>query len=434
MREIFRSIILFTVVGVSPTSEHIVKEILEHQISLWCDSRPFAFLYTRGRYVDCMERNRTERKELHEQTLRGVTLKVGILETDHDRDFDCGVTREDGKVTPNEDYTNHILKLLQEVLHFEIVYIPFSSWLRNTNSNGAALMRLLQSNATDLTACHWSISDMVLQSADHLRSTLRTTEAFIFVPNNLPLAQDVFLRTFSFKLWIFFFFTICILIISFKFSTYMHSKVRPDHEPWQWDEAILWAVATVAQQSCRHPRGSSCRTMFLIGYTISYLLYTGFAAGITSLLALSGHRNRLSFDDVTSLRLKLLFHRDEYYFDFLENGFKATSTKSNYLIRSEFDDLSGIFQKISQGRSVGYGGLLKFYETGLLDMGEKRFLKTHEHTKLQKTNPWQSADLGNVFSAIIFLIVGWILSVFVLILEIIFWKRGQRNSKKKILL
>lgn len=68
----------------------------------------------------------------------------------------------------------------------------------------------------------------------------------------------------------------------------------------------------------RHPRGSSCRTMFLIGYTISYLLYTGFAAGITSLLALSGHRNRLSFDDVTSLRLKLLFHRDEYYFDFLE--------------------------------------------------------------------------------------------------------------------
>lgn len=67
-------------------------------------------------------------------------------------------------------------------------------------------------------------------------------------------------------------------------------------------------------------------------------------------------------------------------------------------------------------------------------MGEKRFLKTHEHTKLQKTNPWQSADLGNVFSAIIFLIVGWILSVFVLILEIIFWKRGQRNSKKKILL
>lgn len=41
------------------------------------------------------------------------------MQTDHDRDFDCGVTREDGKVTPNEDYTNHILKLLQEVLHFE---------------------------------------------------------------------------------------------------------------------------------------------------------------------------------------------------------------------------------------------------------------------------------------------------------------------------
>lgn len=167
-------------------------------------------------------------------------------------------------------------------------------------------------------------------------------ESFVFVPSNLPLAKDVFLGTFSLKLWIFFFLAIFILTVSFKFSTCMHSKVRPDHEPWSWDEVVLWAVATVSQQSqfpvaakslfrfiffrltswflgySRHPRGSSCRTMFLIGYTISYLLYTGFAAGITSLLALNGHRNKLSFADIDSKKLTLLFHRDEYYLDFLE--------------------------------------------------------------------------------------------------------------------
>ena len=150
------------------------------------------------------------------------------------------------------------------------------------------------------------------------------------------------MRTFSRQLWIFFLLAIFALVVAFKFSTFMHSRyVRPDREPWSWSEVILWAVATVTQQSkrvsttgirrrvstlqcvffvgfSRHPRGSSCRTMFFIGYVISYLLYTGFAAGITSLLAFDDDVKRLSLDDIIRLKLKLVLHRDEYhYYDLL---------------------------------------------------------------------------------------------------------------------
>lgn len=50
----------------------------------------------------------------------------------------------------------------------------------------------------------------------------------------------------------------------------------------------------------------SCRTTFIIGYLITYLLYTGFAAGVTSLLAVQGRGLHLSLDDVVKMKLTLV--------------------------------------------------------------------------------------------------------------------------------
>lgn len=61
--------------------------------------------------------------------------------------------------------------------------------------------------------------------------------------------------------------------------------------------------------------------MFLVGYTISYLLYTGYAAGITSFLASQGWHNSMTFDEVDRMKSKLEFHGEEYFFDFIEVPF-----------------------------------------------------------------------------------------------------------------
>lgn len=84
----------------------------------------------------------------------------------------------------------------------------------------------------------------------------------------------------------------------------------------------MWSVAfrTLFTGYSRHPKGSSCRTMFLIGYIITYLLYTGFAAGVTSLLAVQGQGTHLNFADVVVMRLKLILPAKGTHFMFLKVG------------------------------------------------------------------------------------------------------------------
>ncbi|EEB18853.1 hypothetical protein Phum_PHUM537150 [Pediculus humanus corporis] len=279
-------------------------------------------------------------------------------------------------------------------------YVPSSSsivWTNETQYGRDGIIKMAENNMTDITACHWAVSNILTESVDYLMPTLSTSQSFIFDSNNLPLGKDILLRTFSRQLWIFFLLAIFALVVAFKFSTFMHSRyVRPDHEPWSWSEVILWAVATVTQQSfSRHPRGSSCRTMFFIGYVISYLLYTGFAAGITSLLAFDDHVKRLSLDDIIRLKLKLVLHRDEYhYYDLL------TSDLSTLPILS----------------------LLKFFETGLIDAGIKRHVNFPTDS-MDKQNLWLSTQLNNVFSAFACLVGGWTLSIIIFTFELFFSKR-----------
>lgn len=55
--------------------------------------------------------------------------------------------------------------------------------------------------------------------------------------------------------------------------------------------------------TARHPQGCSCRTMFIIGYLVTYLMYTGLSAGITSLLAIAQKRHQLKLCDVEQMKL-----------------------------------------------------------------------------------------------------------------------------------
>ena len=43
--------------------------------------------------------------------------------------------------------------------------------------------------------------------------------------------------------------------------------------------------------------------MFIIGYLVTYLMYTGLSAGITSLLAVAQKRHQLKLCDVAQMKL-----------------------------------------------------------------------------------------------------------------------------------
>jgi hypothetical protein len=71
------------------------------------------------------------------------------------------------------------------------------------------------------------------------------------------------------------------------------------------DDAILQSV-TVNGNVClegfsKVPHGVSCKTVFITGYMASYLLYTWFAAGVTSLLAVQGQDTHLQLSDVAQM-------------------------------------------------------------------------------------------------------------------------------------
>lgn len=52
--------------------------------------------------------------------------------------------------------------------------------------------------------------------------------------------------------------------------------------------------------SAKEPQGNSCRSMFVIGYFIAYLIFTAFAAGITSLLAVTSDRPETQWEEALS--------------------------------------------------------------------------------------------------------------------------------------
>ncbi|PSN33730.1 hypothetical protein C0J52_22470 [Blattella germanica] len=126
----------------------------------------------------------------------------------------------------------------------------------------------------------------------------------IYRAEGLPLTQDVFVLTFTGSLWLVCLaIAIILLMACFRFASLQTSKYLEGRPmPWTWIEITLWAVAATCQQGfSKEPEGLSCKVVFLIGYLASYLLYTWFAAGVTSLLAVQGKDTHLQLEDVARM-------------------------------------------------------------------------------------------------------------------------------------
>lgn len=68
------------------------------------------------------------------------------------------------------------------------------------------------------------------------------------------------------------------------------------------------------------PIGFSSRVIFFLGYLTSYLLYTGFAAGITSLVAVQNQQMVLTIQDIERMKLNVVSFGDirlPYEYDYL---------------------------------------------------------------------------------------------------------------------
>lgn len=69
---------------------------------------------------------------------------------------------------------------------------------------------------------------------------------------------------------------------------------------------LIYVIHCFAVGSAKHPQGCSCRTMSLIGYCTTYLIYTGYAAGITSLLAIQTNAPQLDWEKASRLNMPLI--------------------------------------------------------------------------------------------------------------------------------
>uniref|UniRef100_A0A1B6DAB3 Ionotropic glutamate receptor C-terminal domain-containing protein n=4 Tax=Clastoptera arizonana TaxID=38151 RepID=A0A1B6DAB3_9HEMI len=120
------------------------------------------------------------------------------------------------------------------------------------------------------------------------------------------MEKDIFIRNTTDMVWLYMCCVLGVLAVCFRISTNQHHRIKPSHSDWPWIEVIQWVLAAICQQGAfKEPLGCSCRTMFLIGYFVTYLLYTGFAAGVTSLLAIRKDAVMLSLNDVIEQKFQL---------------------------------------------------------------------------------------------------------------------------------
>lgn len=110
----------------------------------------------------------------------------------------------------------------------------------------------------------------------------------------------------------------------------------------------------------RHPQGCSCRTMFLIGYMITYMNYTGFAAGITSLLAVNSDAVSLPWQRILHAHLPLVAlcdsHADKYlkvYLGLVSNTRFITSTSRQNIVGAQLvynivQGTTNVYQSLNQ--------------------------------------------------------------------------------------
>ncbi|KAK9871510.1 hypothetical protein WA026_012881 [Henosepilachna vigintioctopunctata] len=109
--------------------------------------------------------------------------------------------------------------------------------------------------------------------------------SLLYKTEKLHFNKDIFILTFAGTLWLVFLVLLVFLALCLRIASVQYSKIYSDHEPWSWVEITLWAIAAACQQGLGNaPNGFASRVIFFLGYLMAYLLYTGFAAAITSVL------------------------------------------------------------------------------------------------------------------------------------------------------
>ncbi|PNF26908.1 hypothetical protein B7P43_G15113 [Cryptotermes secundus] len=238
--------------------------------------------------------------------MAGVTLKVGVLVGKPDYGFDCRTEQDkQGHLMAVHGYSAHILRTLMDLLHFKVEFIGSGAWgFQDDEGVWVGLLGMLAEGAVDLMVCHPTLTADRTAVALFLHPTLHTRRMLAYRAAGLPLTQDVFVLTFTGSLWL-----VCLvmalvlLAASFRLASLQTAKfLSGQPKPWTWVEITLWAVAATCQQGfSKVPQGVSCKMVFIIGYMASYLLYTWFAAGVTSLLAVQGQDTNLQLSDVAQM-------------------------------------------------------------------------------------------------------------------------------------
>ncbi|KAB0790803.1 hypothetical protein PPYR_15313 [Photinus pyralis] len=235
-----------------------------------------------------------------------------------------------------------------------------------------------------------------------------------------------------------------------------YSRLDLKYEPWSWVDITLWGNAAACQQGLSHtPRGFASRAIFFLGYLISYLLYTGFAAGITSLLLQQGMGKRITANDIQKMDIRIVtlkgldYYRAESKSDILEVGsvgdiFSHINRQNIVGIIPQLLVEQYYAQRLNNNLSQTYAStklsevrfarsflmrkgavyrtinriLLKLKQTGLL----AKILKENLLTSPIATNlsRYSSAGIEHVGSAIMILVVGSMISMIFLVFELIF--------------
>ncbi|KAK5642900.1 hypothetical protein RI129_009067 [Pyrocoelia pectoralis] len=353
-------------------------------------------------------------------------LTVGIF---NGYDFDCKISN--GMYS---GYTFEVMKLLQEY-NISIHY-------RKINLKTSNVTELLLSKQIDILGCHPDNDFASYLGIVPLIRTLQSNYVLIYDPNKLSFTKDIFILTFAGTLWICFLIVLILLAICLNLSTKQYSYLDLKYEPWSWVDITLWGNAAACQQGLSHtPKGFASRSIFFLGYLISYLLYTGFAAGITSLLLQQGMSKHITAKDIQKMDIKIdgviivsnvgdvFVHInrqnvvgivpkllvEQYYakhLNYHSTQIYATSKLTNILFSRSF-----LMRKDADYKAIN-NILLKLKQSGVLEkILRESLLVSPINTDVSK---YSSAGIEHVGSAIMILVVGTLASTIFLVFELIF--------------
>nr|CAD7397722.1 unnamed protein product [Timema poppensis] len=301
-----------------------------------------------------------------------------------------------------------------------------------------------------------SLSSGILQKD---LSNVLSSRVLVYRASGLPLTQDVFVLTFAGSLWL------CLLVMLAVLASCIHTvsqwrlKLPGNREEnWSWVEVTLWGVAAACQQGySKQPTGVSCRLLFITGYLTSYLLYTGFAAGVTSLLAVQGQDTHLQLQDAVRMRLNFAAYWDGLQSSYLQNlqendpaahqlYYKDLRRRGNQL-----RDLDGLYSHVQREHSMAMATKHPVQQymltrvttdeacqiTLLLKVREHGLMSQVLHRNMPVMPPcgsgpaYSSAGLGHIMSAILILGSGVAMSAFLMLAEFAwnYHKKGRRRIK-----